>query len=743
MSTRDPLPKRRQRRAAQRAGVRSGAAVSPAPAAGRKTARSFGLVALLLIAVVGAIAYANVLHAPFEFDDEFVIVNNGFIKHIGSLRSLQLLWRWSPLRFLAHLTLGVNYAVGGLNVFGYHLANLAIHILAAWTVYWLTRLLQHTPALAAPPVELRLGALSVPREGALAALVALLFVSHPIQTGAVTYIVQRAASLAGLLYLLSLALYVQAALLRERGVPLRSLARGGALAGCWLVFALALLVKQNAATLPAAVLLTEWLLFGASAAWWRKRLRWLIPLAVVLAGGALGILALRGGGLADVGRLLSTHESVPRWSYFVTEINVVRTYVRLLFLPIGQNLDYEYPISWSLFEARTLLSALFLSSLLYLAWRWRRRRPLVSYGILFFFLTLSVESSIIPLPDVIFEHRLYLPSVGFFWAVGAGLFETAGRLASPGAARASPRGDRAGWLLACVTLALVTAATVATRRRNDLWRDPVTLWTDVVRKSPQRARAHHNLGWAYARAGRLPEAVAEFRQAVAIDPSQAKTYNSLGNAYQRLGRQDDAEAAYRRAMALDPKLPDAVINLGFLQIERGHFQRAKNLLYRAGRMSPFNPEVARGVAKLSLRQGLLDNAEAQYRRALQRWPQSADLHNELGEVYWRKQEWRKAEAEYRRTLELDPNYADAYNNLGNALLVQNRPAEAEAAYLQALARDRNDVEVRLNLARAYRVAGKPRQAEEQYRLVLATMPGSAEARQGLAEVLQGGGALQR
>ena len=714
--------------------------MAPAATVSLKAERIFRLVVLLLIAAVGVIGYANVLHAPFEFDDEVVIVDNGFIQHVGTLRGLQLLWQWSPMRFLVHLTFAANYAAGGLNVFGYHLVNLAIHVLAAWTVYWLTLLLQRAPALAVPPANLRLGALSVPREGALAAVVALLFVSHPIQTGAVTYIVQRAASLAALLYLLALALYVRAALLRESGVPLRTLARGGALAGCWLLFALALLVKQNTATLPAAVVLTEWLLFGSGLAWWRQRRRWLIPAAGVVATAAIAFFAL---GVADIGRLLSTREQVPRWSYFVTEINVVRTYVRLLFLPIGQNLDYEYPISWSLFEARTLLSALFLSSLLYLAWRWRRRRPLVSYGIVFFFLTLAVESSIIPLPDVIFEHRLYLPSVGFFWAVSAAVFEAAGLLAAPGAAPALQRGNRAGWLLACVTLALVTAATVATRQRNDLWRDPVALWTDVVQKSPDRARPHHNLGWAYAKARRLPDAVAEFRQAIAIDPSQAKTYNSLGNAYQRLGRQDDAEVAYRRAMALDPKLVDAVVNLAFLEIARGHFPRAQNLLFRAGKMSPFNAEVARGVGKLLLRQGLLDRAEAQYRTALQRWPQSPDLHNELGEVYWRKQQWQKAEAEYRRTLELAPNYADAYNNLGNALLVQNRPADAEAAYLQALARDRNDVEVRLNLARAYRVAGKLQQAEEQYRLVLAAAPASQEARQGLAEVMQAEGQRQR
>ena len=708
--------------------------------------RILRLAVLLLIAVVAVIGYANVLHAPFEFDDEFVIVDNAFIKHVGSLWSLQLLWRWNPMRFLVHLTFAANYAAGGLNVFGYHLVNLVIHVLAAWTLFWLTLMVQRTPAVvavASPPVGLRLGPLSIPRDVAFAAVVALLFVSHPIQTGAITYIVQRAASLAGLLYLLALALYVRAALLREAGVPLASLARGGRLAGCWLLYVLALLVKENTATLPAAMLLTECVLFRSSMAAWQRRLRWLAPAAAVLVAGVTAVFVVRGWGLEHVGRLLSTHEQVPRWPYFVTEINVVRTYLRLLVFPVGQNLDYEYPISWTLFEARTLLSAAFLCGLIGLAWRWRQRRPLVSYGILFFFITLSVESSIIPLPDPIFEHRLYLPSAGFFWAVTVGLVEVAGRLVAPGHEGGGDRLDRAGWLIACVALALITAATAATRRRNDLWRDPVALWTDVVQKSPTRARPHDNLGSAYAKAGRLQEALAEFQLAAAIDPNQAKTYNSLGNAYQRLGRLDEAETAYRRAMAIDAKLVVAITNLAFLEIERGNFDGARNLLFRAGKASPFNAEVARGVGKLLLKQGLLDKAGAQYELAVQRWPDSPDLHNELGEVYWHKQEWKKAEEQYRQTLAIDPKYADAYNNLGNALLIQNRTDEAEAAYLQALTLDRNDTEVRLNLARAYRIAGKLQQAEEQYRLVLASTPESQEARQSLAEVVQAQGQRRR
>jgi protein O-mannosyl-transferase len=322
------------------------------------------IVHLLLITVLGLFAYSNTFHVPFQFDDR-KILNSPVVKDLDNFISNTKGYEHDPRRFIGYLSLALNYHVGESSVPGYHALNLAIHIANAFILYFLVLLTFRTPAM-------RQSADAFPRAPALIALFSsLLFVAHPIQTQAVTYIVQRFASLATLFYLLSLVMYARGRLIWEqvRAAVDERFSHRSYLAFALYFFSLisavcAMKTKEIAFTLPAVVLLYEFFFFKSSA---KTKFLYLLP--VVLTALIIPFSLLLHGDqplgkiLADLAERTRIQTNISRWDYLVTEIRVVTTYIRLLFAPINQNLDYDYPIYHSLFTTPVFLSFLFLSSI--------------------------------------------------------------------------------------------------------------------------------------------------------------------------------------------------------------------------------------------------------------------------------------------------------------------------------------------------------------------------------------------
>ena len=314
---------------------------------------------LLLIILLGGLVYCNTLSVPFVLDDLESITSNESIRRLGNFLPGGSGLDFHLRRSVAYFTFALNYHFGGLAVSGYHLFNLFVHLGTALLVYALLRLTFRTPLLATS----RLAS----QGGSVALLAALFFVVHPIQTQAVTYIVQRLTSLCTLFYLLSLVLYTLARLCREesgnwRGRPLLLLATSVAAA------LLAIFTKEIAFTLPFAALLYEACFFRGA---WRPRLLPLLPLLLTLP--IIPFLVLTGGELSAVGTLQNYRIDIPRWHYLLTQFPVIATYLRLLIWPIDQNLDYDYPVYTTLFTAPVFSSLLLILALLALAgWLYQR-----------------------------------------------------------------------------------------------------------------------------------------------------------------------------------------------------------------------------------------------------------------------------------------------------------------------------------------------------------------------------------
>lgn len=382
------------------------------PSPDKQTGFKHIIFSLLAIIILGTIVYSNTFDASWHFDDHTAIVENYGIRNLKATATAVRASRW-----IGFTTFALNYHFGKLEVFGYHLVNTCIHLISAILVYFLVLLTLKTPYLKDSSISRYTASLSLAS--------ALIFVAHPIQTQAVTYIAQRFTSLAALFYLLSLVLFIKARLQNLRGAKFYSPSHLGFYLGSLLAAFLAMKTKEITITLPAIILLYEFFFFSPSLMSLTKKLVYLIPFLLTffiipLSRYGVGLLGISGGtfiGIAEVGDVIgdATQETraLSRTDYLLTQFNVISTYIRLLFFPVNQNLDYDYPISRTLFEFPTFLSFLFLASVVaFGGWMFKKSR-LISFGIFWFFITLSVESSIIPIRDVIFEHRVYLPSVGF------------------------------------------------------------------------------------------------------------------------------------------------------------------------------------------------------------------------------------------------------------------------------------------------------------------------------------------
>jgi len=519
------------------------------------------LMAGLLITALALIIYLPALKAPFVLDDEVNIVRNLRLHEFSNF------WPPAGSRYLPHLSFAINYAVGGLKTTGYHLVNLVIHILTAMTLYGLVRSIFRTPAMM-------MGADSEGQGRGLAnhiaLITALIFTAHPLNTQAVIYITQRFTLMASFFYLLSLYLYIK---WRIKGQ--------GALSIIFYVLSIITAVaaeksKEISFTLPFVILFTEYVFFTEPGRWiTRKRLYTLIPFAISLFiiplaifGPELGLWSgnsVVDNGLTRVQQIVDL-KSLSPYTYLMTQFTVVPRYIRLFFIPVGQNLDYDYPLYHSFFNLRVmggffLLIGIFLSSLFTASFARRAKKPLLLIavsGLLWFFITLSIESTVIPIQDVIFEHRMYLPGAGLALALSTLIVY----LAMEWKKRAG------GKALIIMVFIIVTPLTGLALRRALLWGGGIGLYEDIVRKSPEKARARNNLGSIYMKKGKLDKAMAEFRKAIALKPSFVIPYENVAKVYVLQGRFLEAAEQYKE---LSEKAPDKAIfyyDAG-LALERG------------------------------------------------------------------------------------------------------------------------------------------------------------------------------
>ena len=509
-----------------------------------KMDKKYNLLFIIVILTMGVIAYSNSFDCSFHFDDHIVFPSS-------LTRGTASIGNWlhiHPVRPIGMLTFAIDYNIHNLDVWGYHLVNLIIHLINALLVWWLTFITFSTPAMKETPVS--------GHKSLIAFMTGLLFVTHPLATESVTYITQRFTSLATLFYLLSLILFVKGRL-RENNKTAFFLFCAS------IVFGICgMLTKEIVFTLPFAIILYDYCFIKTSS--WKPELKdkRLIFSFVLL---AIFILLFLKNYSLNIFHTVQPNKgysySISMKEYFLTQFSVILTYIRLFFLPINQNLDYDYPVSTGFFQLKTFLSFSVLLGILAAGVLMFKKYRLISFGIFWFFLTLSVESSIIPISqDVIFEHRTYLPGFGFFLAM-TGVFFYFYR-------------EKCLHVAVIMILMIATVNTVLTYQRNKIWKNEYTLWNDCLEKSPNKARVNYNRGTAYGEFGQHELAIEDFNKAISLKPDYFDAYHNRAVAYSMLGLYQRAIEDYNNAISLKSNNVLAYYHRGTAYAMLGLHQRA-------------------------------------------------------------------------------------------------------------------------------------------------------------------------
>ncbi len=649
------------------------------------------LLVLSLLIIVGSVGYYPSFEAAFVFDDLRVIVKDRDV-HVKefSLESLQSLIR--KKRPVAVLSFAVNYYFGGLKTFGYHLVNLIIHILTAFIVY-----LFIDATLNLPSLRQRWGDLAHP--AALAC--GLVFVAHPVNTQSVTYVVQRMASLATLLFMASMFFYVKGRTGKNRwGFYLLSGISG----------LLALGTKENVATLPVFIGIYEVYFFHEFE--WDKIKRNL----AYFTGLIILPIAI---GAYYIGEVLSlqTTQRFTMGEKLLTELRVLVYYISLLLFPHPSrlNLDYDFPLSHSLFNPVTTFWALLVFlGMLFLIIYSAKKKPLISFGIIWFLGNLAIESTVAPV-ELIYEHRLYLPAIGFFLAMISLFFiKTESWNKLPAFRKKLHTG---------ILVLIVIILSYWTYQRNLVWRDSMSLWTDVAKKNPASGRVQDNLALAYFRIGDYDRAVQGHLRSIELGgPGLIKKFNNLGNAYFKSKLYDKALAAYKRAVELDPKFVEAHNGLGVSYNAKKMYEQAERELLRVIELDPWHPGAHSNLGMVYYNRGAYAKSAAAYRRALERNALDVKNHYGLAGAYAKQGLYDKAVDEYRKVLAVDPRNAKVYNSLGSVYANKKMYQEAKKAFEKALSINNNFFEARKHLGNVYYLLKENDRAIAEWEKALAINP---------------------
>jgi protein O-mannosyl-transferase len=532
--------------------------------------------AAVTLCVLIFLIYSNSFHSSWHFDDVPNITENPL------LHMTRISWQTikaavfsdrnnlsMPYRPVACLSFALNYYFGGLHVAGYHLVNILIHLISSIFLF-----LFIYGTLTLPSLKEKYG----PHAYFIALLATALWAINPIQTQAITYIVQRMASLAAMFYIMAMYFYLKARI-AETGRRKAVL-----FAICCVSFLLALGSKENAAMLPVSLLLYEALIIQKDPGrFFRANL---LKVGVVFAAALfLGLAYLFFKNGSQLG-FLHEYENRPftMGQRLLTEPRVILFYISLLFYPMPNrlNIAHDITISTSLMHPiSTLFSLLIILGSIAGAILLSRRRPFISFSILFFFLNHLIESTIFPL-ELIFEHRNYLPSMFVFVPVSIGLCYLLERFAGEKTMKI---------ILSSFIILVLIGLGHSTFMRNFAWKNEKSLWIDASDKSPNLCRPHHNLGKYYQDHGYYHKAIQEYQQALESPFTNRRdslfvTYSNLGKIYARQKNFAKAELFYNKALEINPEFPSLFNDMAALFDREGKQRLAYRYLVKALELSP-------------------------------------------------------------------------------------------------------------------------------------------------------------
>lgn len=595
--------------------------------------RSRFFVFVFIAVIIGCI-YLPVVNAPFLFDDNSSIVDN------PSIRSLDLknIYHFKPMRVIGYVSFALNYYFSKLNTLSYHLVNICIHSGYILFSFLLTYTLLETPSGKTLGVSLN-------EKFILSIAVSAILAVHPLSTFAVSYIVQRLTSLTALFYSGTLFCYLKLRL--SKGFPKKAMFFSGAA----VLLCCALFTKENSFTIFPQIIILELLCFELTPP---KKLAFILTFLLSAIGLSVSVY-FNFFNLNEIRNMTLAVQEMTRLQYFYTQFSVLCFYLSAFFAPLNLALDYHYPVLNALTDPKVFVPGIFLLSILITALLLtiHKKNRLISFGILFYFIAIAIESSLIPIDDTIFLHRTYLPNLGLALATVIFGYRIVKKW------KLKPVFPVAAVLIWLLILGGVTVKT------NITFRSPVNVWERVLEVSPGYARAYQALGHHHLFIGNDNSKAREYlTEMLKHYPDDIKSLNNMGVLLDREKKYNEAIQYFNRVMEINPRHGNAYSNLGNTYCNIGRYDLALDILEKGYQVEPDNYTLL--VSYGQLLAILAPAPESQYHLALDVL-KKAELIDDTNPVipyakglaWFNLKEFGKSENELRRTLELNSNFDGA------------------------------------------------------------------------------------
>ncbi len=581
------------------------------------------LISIVLVIVAGFAVYSNSLNGEFIWDDRNLVRDNMYIrswsniskiftKSIGGGAGAEYRF-YRPLQMLTYM---VDYALWNLNVRGYHLSNILLHILVALSVFWLIHILY--------------------RNSRLALFTSLLFVVHPVHTEAVSYISGRADSLAVLFTLLAFIFYIKSLYPKQGLFSILTAAS----------FTLALLSTENSLILPLVLLLYHYSFQQ------RLKARQFLPVLTL----AFIYILLRFTALRFL--LSSAPSASTFWQRLPGFFVALTNYLRLLILPFNLHMGYGKKI-FDIAHPQTISGLLILAALLIYTLRQSRARSLAFFSICWFFIALFPSANLYPINAYMAEHWLYLPSLGLLLILANGLDSLY-------------RTKQFKTLALISMVSLLTFYAYLTIRQNNYWQEPITFYLRTLKYAPDSSMVYNDFGLTYNSLGKHAEALPLLKEAIRLDPNCPKAHNNLGIAYQSLGKSTEAVSACKKAIELKPDYAKAYNTLAVAYQSLGKNTEAMASYKKAIALNPDYPEAYYNLGLTYQGLGKHTQALAACKKAIELKPDYAKAYNILAVAYQSLGKSAEAIAFYKKAIALNPHFAAAYSNLSAAYFYEKQ-----------------------------------------------------------------------
>lgn len=598
------------------------------------------ITALFILSLLGILSFFATLRSPFLYDDAHAIIENPYIQNLWNFQSavgIENIFN----RSMVLLTYAVNREVGGLDVFGFHLVNILIHICVAIIFYFLV---QRLIALETPDLQGRLNPLPL--------LTAAIHLLHPLTVQPVSYLSNRSSLLVTLFFLLGFYCFIQSIRAWKK--------RGGIQSFAWaalviLFFCLGAGSKEIIVTLPVMIMAYLW--FRTP----KMETNKFVLIGLLIFAPVVLYLAYRYAQLGNLFVLKADPGSleIDRGLYFLTQMKALVFYYLLkLLMPVNLNFEPDVVLIPGIQNSEWMIglgTLIFLGTLLYY-----QKSRLARFAFLWALVTILPTSSLIPLKQIVAEHRTYLPGLGIGLALGIGGLTAVRQPAGRGA----------------MILAFLLFLSSLTINRSLDFKTEIGLWQDTARKSPQKALVHNNLAAAYLAEKRLDEAAQEIAATLKLNPLYTDAHINLGHIYSQQEKWQEAKTEFDRGILLGSPKAEAFFNAGLVRTYLNQTEAALPFFKKAVQMKPHRAKFHFELGNTYRSLNRLGEALTEYRRTLSIQPDHFQAENNIGVVFWNLKQYDLAEQAFHKALDLGGDNPEIHNNLASIYMIQKRHEQA-------------------------------------------------------------------